>query len=463
MQNNGENMGTVTPLRRSKIVVPKFPDMVEKGKGKNQRLVPQATMTNALLALDALEVSCTYDAFHDRRFVAGTLLGSQVGQITDDVLLLIRKFCRIHFEFDPGKEALWDAVNLRCREHSFNPVVDYLDECEATWRLEDGAPRVDTWFTDYLHIDDDEAGLARAVAKLILVASVRRARHPGCKFDYMPVLVGDENLGKSLALTILYGEENFTDQQIIGISDKALGENLLGRWGVESAELAGYRKADTDHLKAQTTRTTDRYRPAYGRAVIDWPRSCVWWGTTNDSLFLKSLHGNRRQLPFIVRVKVELDRLRADRDLLWGEASAMEKDHGPLILPFEVEQAAFDAKEAHIEVDPWTSKLADDVLIPWAMRDVCAIAEANALALKTNPAAMQTPIPYERRIHDNPQVERISSTWLLDVALDIPSERQSAALFHRLTTVMVRTLGWRGPDQMRIDGRKQRGFWRELC
>jgi hypothetical protein len=52
-------MGTVTPLRRSKIVVPKFPDMVEKGKGKNQRLVPAPTMINAGLALDALEVSCT--------------------------------------------------------------------------------------------------------------------------------------------------------------------------------------------------------------------------------------------------------------------------------------------------------------------------------------------------------------------------------------------------------------------
>lgn len=259
------------------ITAPTFPDVIEVGRGVNARMVPKPTMANASVALDALEVDCSYDAFHDRRFVGGMVLGSNVGQITDDVLLLIRKLCRHHFEFDPGKEATWDAVNLRCREHSFNPVVDYLDQCEAKWlkwkatadpELGDKVERVATWFTDYLHIDDDEAGLARALGKLILVASVRRARRPGCKFDYMPVLVGDQDLGKSVALEILYGSDNFTDQQIIGISDKMIGENLIGRWGAESSELAGNRKADTDHLKAQTSRTTDRFRPAYGRASL---------------------------------------------------------------------------------------------------------------------------------------------------------------------------------------------------
>lgn len=437
------------------IAKPDFADMIEVGKGKNTRMVPKATMTNTLQALDALDVKCTYDAFHDRRFVGGYLLGSQVGQITDDVLLLIRKLCRIHLEFDPGKEAIWDAVNLRCREHSFNPVVDYLDYCESLWGL-DGGARVETWFTDYLHIEDDTAGLARAVAKLILVASVRRVRQPGCKFDYMPVLVGPENIGKSEALARLYGPENFTDQQIINVSDKVLGENLLGRWGVESAELAGNRKADSDHLKAQLTRRTDRFRPAYGRSVIDWPRQCVMWGTTNDPIFLKSLHGNRRQLPFWLKVRIDLERLLEDRDLLWGEASFLERDYGPLILPLEVEEAAFAAKVEHVEHDPWTDKLAD--VGPWAALCAAAIKESNKSVKKGIPE----PIPYERREQDNPPVERISSSWLLETALKVPEERQSSHLFHRLTTVMVQTLGWRGPDKMRIGGQAQRGYERDL-
>ena len=453
-------MSNVVPLKKFEVVKPDFPDMIEKGKGKNTRLVPESTMANALLALDALNVSCTYDAFHDRRFVSGMVLGSQVGQITDDMLLLFRKLCRIHFGFDPKKEATLDAVNLRCREHSFNPVVDYLDDCEDAWRNLDGAARVERWLIDYLHIDDTP--LARAMGKLILVASVRRARRPGCKFDYMPVLIGDQDLGKSVALSILYGEDNFTDQQIIGISDKMIGENLIGRWGAESSELAGNRKADTDHLKAQTSRTTDRFRPAYGRAVIDWLRTCVLWGTTNDPIFLKSLHGNRRMPPLVVRQKIELERLLADRDLLWGEASTMEKDYGLLVLPPEVEAAVAAAQEAHIEADPWSDRLDDANMIPWVMRDVCAIAEANAAKRSADPLALQDPIPYERRIDDNPQVERISSMWLIETALKIPEERQSAALFHRLTTVMVRTLGWHGPELMRIGGHPARGYWREL-
>jgi hypothetical protein len=461
-------MGTITTLRRAKIIVPEFPDMIERGKGKNTRLVPQATMTNSLLALDALKVNCTYDAFHDRRFVAGMVLGSQVGQITDDVLLLIRKLCRIHFEFDPGKEAIWDAVNLRCREHSFNPVVEYLDKCEAKWRaldeeLGDAVRRVDTWFTDYLRIEDDKAGLARAMGKLILVASVRRARRPGCKFDYMPVLIGDQDLGKSIALELLYGADNFTDQQIIGVSDKMIGENLIGRWGAESSELAGNRKGDTDHLKAQTSRTTDRFRPAYGRAVIDWGRTCALWGTTNDPIFLKSLHGNRRMPPLVVRAKIELDRIVAERDLLWGEASAMEKEYGPLlVLPPEVQKAVAAAQEAHIEEDPWSHRLADADLIPWAMRAAGATVEANMSAHAADPLAHQEPIPYECRLNDKPPVERISSMWIMETVLKIPEERQSPALFHRLTTVMVRTLKWHGPRQLWVGGRNQNGYEREL-
>ena len=139
--------------------------------------------------------------------------------------------------------------------------------------------------TDYLGVTDTP--FVRVMSRLILVASVRRVRQPGCKWDYMPVLVGPENKAKSLAIATLYGAEYFSDQKIIGISDKELAEAVRGRWVIESAELAGLRKADIDHLKAQITRQVDRVRPAYGRAVMDVPRQCVHWGTTNDPIFLR--------------------------------------------------------------------------------------------------------------------------------------------------------------------------------
>ena len=441
-----EEQGLAEAINRN----PPFIDLITI----NKHVVPKPTMANALIALDAMGVDCSYDVFHDRRFVAGHLLGSQVGQITDDACLLIRKLCRYYFEFDPGKDNLWDAVNLRCRMHSYHPIRDYLDECETfAW---DGEPRIDTWMTTYLGVHDTP--LARVMSRLVLIASVRRVQQPGCKWDYMPVLVGPENRAKSLAIATLYGPENFTDQKIIGISDKELAEALRGRWGVESAELAGLRKVDTDHLKAQITRQTDRVRPAYGRAVIDVPREGVMWGTTNDPIFLRSQHGNRRLPPFTVGV-IDIAALERDRDQLWGEASAAEKTHGPsLAMPAEVWDEAKEAQEAHAETDPWEDELRD---ISTRAANCALIARrhnAKERKLEGTSAEVQ-PIPYER--NEERGDERVSSAWLLGVALDIAKERQSAAVTHRLSTVMQR-LGWSHPHMIRIAGDAQRGFKRPL-
>jgi predicted P-loop ATPase len=58
-------------------------------------------------------------------------------------------------------------------------VCDYLDGLQ--W---DGQKRLDTWVIRYLGAEDTP--LNRAFGRKMLVAAVRRARQPGCKFDYVP-------------------------------------------------------------------------------------------------------------------------------------------------------------------------------------------------------------------------------------------------------------------------------------
>lgn len=425
---------------------PPFVDWVYNGK---VREAPKATKRNAEIALDLLGVKCSYDTFADRRYIAGQLLGSQVGQLTDDVLLLIRTICRDRFDFDPGKDNLWDAVNLKCRLNSYHPILDYLDSLEFT---HDGKPRIDTWLTDYLGVADSP--FVRVMSRLILIASVRRVRQPGCKWDYMPVLVGPENKAKSLSIATLYGVKYFSDQKIIGISDKELAEAVRGRWAMESADLAGLRKADVDHLKAQTTRQTDRVRPAYGRAVVDVPRQCVLWGTTNDPVFLRSQHGNRR-MPPLVTGKILIDALARDRDQLWAEANDAEREHASsLALPESVWEEAQARQAAHTEFEPWRDELAN--VSEWAARCAGIIERGNAKA----PAdAKLDAIPYESDPLRGD--ERVSSSWLLTVALKIETERQTPVLAHRLSTVMQQ-LGWSEPHVLKIGGKAQRGYKRRL-
>ena len=452
----------MTASRHAKV---KFPDtkMVQREE------IPLPTYANALVALDALGVECTYDVFHDRRYVAGHVLENHVGQVTDDACLFIRALCRERFGFDPGKEHTWDAVQMKCRLHSFHPVRDYLgsltenDFGEPVW---DGVKRIDSWMTDYLGAPATD--LIRTISRLVLVASVRRIMQPGCKWDYMPVLVGPENKAKSLALVTLYGQENFTDQKIFGVTDKELAEALRGRWCAESAELAGRNKADMDKVKAQISRQTDRVRPPYGRAVVDVPRECVLWGTTNDSIFMRFAYGNRRFIAVKVPGMVKIADLARDRDQLWAEAVLAEREHGPsLALPEAVWQEAHDLQEAHTEADPWDEKLYD--VSERAAYDAASTRKRNEkrdVRSPPEPVCYQRILPHEReRRHQDPKaphgVERIASGWLLETVLSIPTDRQTPAIWHRLSQRM-QLLGWSDPRQMKIGGRNQRGYERPL-
>lgn len=60
-------------------------------------------------------------------------------------------------------------------------MLDYLDS--LTW---DGVERIDRWLIDYAGAEDTP--YVRAVGRLMLLAAVRRVRHPGTKFDEMVVL-----------------------------------------------------------------------------------------------------------------------------------------------------------------------------------------------------------------------------------------------------------------------------------
>jgi predicted P-loop ATPase len=93
-------------------------------------------------------------------------------------------------------------------------VLDYLDECQGKW---DGKKRIDTWVIDYLGCEDTP--LNRAIGRLMLIASVQRARLPGCKFDQICVLEGEEGRDKSTAIRVLAGDETFSDQSVLNVSD----------------------------------------------------------------------------------------------------------------------------------------------------------------------------------------------------------------------------------------------------
>jgi predicted P-loop ATPase len=117
------------------------------------------------------------------------------------------------YHFDPGKENTRDAAVQLCLRHRFDPIVSYL--ATIKW---DEKPRLETWLIDYLGAQDTP--LIRAIGKIALVAAVRRARSPGCKFDPIILLEGVEGTEKSTSIEVLAGKDNFSDQSIFGMRDR---------------------------------------------------------------------------------------------------------------------------------------------------------------------------------------------------------------------------------------------------
>ena len=267
----------------------------------------------------------------------------------DDTRLAAWIFTEYDIDFAP--DTVFGAVKAVARERAFSPVRDYLNGLR--W---DGVPRIDGLLAKY-------TGAAatpyhQAVGAKFMIAAVARAMEPGCQVDTMLVLEDStQGFGKSTFFRVLASSEYFTDD-LADPSKKDAAEQLPGAWFVEMAELSSMRKADVETLKGFLTRRVDRYRPSYGRHVIEQPRGCVFVGTTNESEYLKDATGNRRFWP-VATATVDLDALARDRDQLWAEAvqrfRAGERWHIEPTDPIWTDVQA--AQEDRFQRDPWEAKV----------------------------------------------------------------------------------------------------------
>ena len=211
------------------------------------------------------------------------------------------------------------TVALRNR---FHPVKDYLWRCELKgW---DRKPRVETLFIDYLGCPDTP--YHRQTAKMVLIAAVARVFEPGHKFDFSPVLEGAGGIRKSGFIKALYGHENFGELTCDLKDTQKIAETIGGKWAMELAEMTSFHKSDYNDAKQFLSAELDQVRMAYDRRVSIFPRQATFWGTTNNTKYLKDPTGNRRWWPIhVLLAMIDTAKLEAERDQIWAEALALYK------------------------------------------------------------------------------------------------------------------------------------------
>ena len=197
----------------------------------------------------------------------------------------LQNYIDLTYEGLRNKSVYQGVIDEVANANTFHPVRDYFDHLPR-W---DGVKRAETFFIKALGIEDTE--YARAVSLKWLMACPARAFHPGCKFDYCLTLQGDQGIGKS---TVFFKLAEQWFKELDSIAGKDAREALIGYLMIELGELQAAKKAENENIKAFISCQNDKFRLSYARRTEEFPRQCVFCGSTNQIEFIKDRTGGRR-------------------------------------------------------------------------------------------------------------------------------------------------------------------------
>jgi predicted P-loop ATPase len=187
----------------------------------------------------------------------------------------------------------------------------------------------------------------------------------GWQHDTALVLEGDQGFKKTTffrTLAKVLGRDLYTSiGGNIAKNEKDELMKMRGKAIVELAEMTSHRTSEADAFKAFLDRIVDHYRAPYARVDEEFPRHCVFGGTTNQlDQYLNDPTGHRRIWPVTVEAPIDEELIARDVEQIWAEAYhyAFEKDdqgrytHQNWLRPNEEEeQKAMTA--AREQTDPW--------------------------------------------------------------------------------------------------------------
>jgi predicted P-loop ATPase len=253
-------------------------------------------------------------------------------------------------------------------DNKFNPVIEMLEELAKQPGI-DGTTHIDKLLPYYLGAEDTQ--YTRDVMRLSMLGAIQRVYYAdkygrGMKFDWMPLLIGYQGLGKSTFCRMLAINDDWFSDSLSALDNKDTILGITGKLIVEWGELEAIRRAkEVTQVKQFLSKKEDIIRLPYARYPITIPRTCIFWGTTNDKTCLTDTTGNRRFWPLLLNINRQQKHVLDDKaqtmediKLAWGEAmqlfKAMPNWEKELDLPKESKKAASELQNTVTATDPWS-------------------------------------------------------------------------------------------------------------
>ena len=219
-----------------------------------------------------------------------------------------------------SKDGYDEHLNALLHHRETDPFLDWLEALPA-W---DEKKRLANLLQECLGAADGP--LTRWASCYLIVGPCQRSYEPGCLLREIPILIGDQRIGKSQLLRSLLPPDEpdwFSDSLCMSEPSQKMVESLLGRVLVEISELTGFRRADLESLKSFISRRDDgSIRLSYRRDPETLERRSVLVGSTNDRECLPNdPTGNSRYVPIECGVPTEPVEpyLDENRTQIWAE------------------------------------------------------------------------------------------------------------------------------------------------
>lgn len=275
---------------------------------------------------------------------------------------------RVGYSMRPTLMDVKAAASVMSHRVEFHPIRDYLNFHREAFAKTgaDARETVESLFIRYCHSPDDE--YHRMTARKFLTAAVARVFEPGHKFDFSPILYGDQGAHKSTFVAIL-AQHWFGELSADFSNPQKLLEQMQGCWIMEIPELSSITRAQVEDVKAFLSGTSTKVRMAYAEKADRHMRQQVFMGSTNDAQFLVDDTGNRRWWPIKIVGKINTDLLREEVGMIWGAACQLyleereAKPEGFLPLFLDNEEVREQAEEQQMsttittETDIWAGRI----------------------------------------------------------------------------------------------------------